>query len=379
MFPMMHPLHLFEHALGRPFDILLRDSSSFRADARELDDEYLVSMSVPGIKAGDLTVSVSSSDGKLSIEGLKHAAKNKHLTLAVDGVFGPATIRALQSFLKQDGQDVGPIDGYFGPATVKALQSFLTLRDYTTGPTDGHFGRQSARAVQSWLADVDVCNSKGFTLGPVDGRFGQRSVVALQLTLNALKVPAEHDVPISNEVALPRDADLDSHAVHATHEDGLLTVRVPKRQAVPVRTLPINAPVPSTAKNDEEPQQHREAPSKRMQVDTDVEVAAENDADWEKVPVPPTAPVPPTPEEVLRTALNEEGLDDEEIVALLLELHGAEKKEACLSDAKRLSKWVDEIDDLAEMGFLNRAACQKALLKADGNLKAAVKALVVAA
>lgn len=81
--------------------------------------------------------------------------------LVVDGDFGRATKRALQSAL-----GVTP-DGDFGPISTRALQSFLGVT------VDGDWGRETTRALQSFL---------GVT---VDGDFGRQSTRALQERLNA--------------------------------------------------------------------------------------------------------------------------------------------------------------------------------------------------
>ena len=80
--------------------------------------------------------------------------------LRVDGDFGPATKRALQSALGV------AVDGDFGPQSTKALQSFLGV------PADGSWGRVTTTALQ------------GFLGVPADGDFGRQTVSALQASLN---------------------------------------------------------------------------------------------------------------------------------------------------------------------------------------------------
>jgi hypothetical protein len=61
------------------------------------------------------------------------------LGVTADGDFGPASTRALQTFLGVTA------DGSWGPATTRALQTFLGV------PVDGSFGPQTVRALQASL------------------------------------------------------------------------------------------------------------------------------------------------------------------------------------------------------------------------------------
>lgn len=84
--------------------------------------------------------------------------------LAVDGVLGPATVRALQ-------QVVGvTADGIMGPDTRRALQRYLRVK------VDGDLGRTSVRALQAWVG------------ADVDGIWGPATTRALQRTLNRDKI-----------------------------------------------------------------------------------------------------------------------------------------------------------------------------------------------
>jgi murein DD-endopeptidase MepM/ murein hydrolase activator NlpD len=80
--------------------------------------------------------------------------------IAVDGDFGPATKRALQTALSVAA------DGDFGPASTRALQSFLGVA------ADGSWGPATTRALQ------------GFLGVPADGSFGPQTIRALQASLN---------------------------------------------------------------------------------------------------------------------------------------------------------------------------------------------------
>lgn len=106
--------------------------------------------------------------------------------LEVDGIFGPATIKALQTFLsKQHG-----MCGTFGPRTIKALQTFLNAHWGDAAcqderlPVCGTFGPITVRALQTFL------NSRWGEAGwrpeylTVDDKFGPSTIKALQTYLN---------------------------------------------------------------------------------------------------------------------------------------------------------------------------------------------------
>lgn len=80
--------------------------------------------------------------------------------LAVDGNFGPQTVRRLQVRLSVKA------DGSFGPQTKKALQRELAV------PQDGNIGPITVRALQRRIGAV------------VDARWGPQTTRALQRSLN---------------------------------------------------------------------------------------------------------------------------------------------------------------------------------------------------
>jgi lysozyme family protein len=133
--------------------------------------------------------------------------------LAVDGIVGPVTMRAIEDFQKKNGLTVdgivgpktlavlqaGPkptpapgglvVDGVLGPQTYKALQKVLGVSaDGVWGPVskkalqgklgvraDGVIGPQTIRALQSRLGVAQ------------DGNWGPKTTKALQAALNAGK------------------------------------------------------------------------------------------------------------------------------------------------------------------------------------------------
>jgi hypothetical protein len=95
--------------------------------------------------------------------------------LAIDGNFGPATVRALQTDLNRTGANPKlAVDGNYGPATKKALQARLNA---TNGPVaiDGNVGPQTIKALQRHVG------------AGADGVWGADTTRKLQATLNAGK------------------------------------------------------------------------------------------------------------------------------------------------------------------------------------------------
>ena len=108
--------------------------------------------------------------------------------IGVDGNFGPESTRALQSFLKHEGERPGPIDGKFGPESKRALQSFLKKRGQFASlrnPIDANFGKVSIRGLQAFLRDNGhPCGAFGAAGDGVDGSWGGQTTRSLQSLLN---------------------------------------------------------------------------------------------------------------------------------------------------------------------------------------------------
>jgi peptidoglycan hydrolase-like protein with peptidoglycan-binding domain len=95
----------------------------------------------------------------------------------IDGVYGPATSKAVTEMQKALGINA---DGVFGPATEAALkgkgkdvvtqiQTELAKYGYYTGPIDGDYGPATTDAVRKLQSDLGV---------PADGRVGEETVAA---------------------------------------------------------------------------------------------------------------------------------------------------------------------------------------------------------
>lgn len=109
----------------------------------------------------------SPLDKELAHALQKYLKKESFLRDAPNGVFGEASIRALQAWLQHEGfafeRWLRDEDGVWGTATVIALQRFLKSQE--AGPrwrahaVDGNFERECARILQEFLADRNVMSS----------------------------------------------------------------------------------------------------------------------------------------------------------------------------------------------------------------------------
>ena len=109
-------------------------------------------------------------------------ASEKPQKLAVDGVFGALTIRALQTRLHDAGCYMREIDGDWGYYSRLALQQYLRGKgfygkDYLL---DGIFGYYSVLALQKYLRKIGFYT----TAYLLDGDWGKYTTIALQKALN---------------------------------------------------------------------------------------------------------------------------------------------------------------------------------------------------
>lgn len=119
--------------------------------------------------------------------------------LAVDGSFGPASVRATQAhygtvvdgivsnqpsgnskYLPNVYEDVWEFTSNYedGSAMVRAMQTDLKEKGYYTGNIDGWCGKMTVEALQSFLRD------QGLYAGAIDGSMGPLTVKAWQQYLN---------------------------------------------------------------------------------------------------------------------------------------------------------------------------------------------------
>ena len=103
--------------------------------------------------------------------------------LAVDGVFGPNTCRALQEALQKHGYYKGYLlDGDWGYYSKRETQRYLRALGYYTTAwlLDGWFGSASVKALQSYLRKLGEYGTEWL----IDGDMGPATVRGLQRALN---------------------------------------------------------------------------------------------------------------------------------------------------------------------------------------------------
>ena len=102
--------------------------------------------------------------------------------LYVDGIFGPHTVRVLQTRLQTAGCYNGLVDGDFGYYSKLALQRYLRGKGYYTTAyyLDGDFGYYSVLALQRYLRKLGEYGTEWL----LDGSWGQATTKALQRALN---------------------------------------------------------------------------------------------------------------------------------------------------------------------------------------------------
>lgn len=83
-------------------------------------------------------------------------ALQKRLGVAQDGSWGTKTSKAMQKMLKSNGCYDGDVDGYFGPASVKALQSYLNKQVFGKTNTETNIPQTSTKTRGDRIADTAV-------------------------------------------------------------------------------------------------------------------------------------------------------------------------------------------------------------------------------
>lgn len=148
--------------------------------------------------------------------------------LRIDGDFGPATKKALQSALGVT------VDGDFGPASTKALQSFLSIT------ADGSWGPATTRALQ------------GFLGVPADGSFGPQTIRSLQASLNGgtfVKPAVPAPVKPKPEPVKPKPEPVKPEPVKPTKPKQRESItepkKIPERKPVPTKSEEKIASLPT--------------------------------------------------------------------------------------------------------------------------------------
>ena len=102
---------------------------------------------------------------------------NPYVPIAVDGIWGNKTTRALQYALKHHHGALGltgelSVDGLLGPNTYRALQRLLNYKNMGPVSEDGVFGRSTKMALQRYV------------MAAVDGIVGPETIRKMQTKIN---------------------------------------------------------------------------------------------------------------------------------------------------------------------------------------------------
>lgn len=103
--------------------------------------------------------------------------KNPYVPIAVDGIWGNKTTRALQYALSYHHNVAGltgplSVDGLLGPNTYRALQRLLNYKNVGPVSEDGIFGRSTKKALQRYVGAA------------VDGIVGPETIRKMQIKIN---------------------------------------------------------------------------------------------------------------------------------------------------------------------------------------------------
>jgi len=144
----------------------------------------------------------SSGTGPIAVDGQWGEATTRKLQsvlgVTVDGQMGPETIKALQGRLgvTQDGQ-MGPdtaralqktlgvtADGAIGPQTVTALQNYLNAGgNFLNAPSQPPVTEEKIVVDGQWGAATTTALQKNLGVSPVDGQYGPQTIKALQIAM----------------------------------------------------------------------------------------------------------------------------------------------------------------------------------------------------
>ncbi len=129
-----------------------------------------------------------------------------HFTGEVDGIYGPATVAAVQAF--QTAHQL-PATGYVDIATSRALAAALAQQDTSAA------GQATAQAIAYASAVQTALKLAGYWNGPIDGQWTDDLTKALQSFQTELGVPSTGTVDTATLAAL-QQAIKDAKAPAAT-------------------------------------------------------------------------------------------------------------------------------------------------------------------
>jgi lysozyme family protein len=151
----------------------------------------------------------TDASGKLIVDGDWGPATTRALQSALgvsaDGEMGPITVTALQQRLVTAGHKIA-VDGDMGPATIRALQTFVLGAKHA----DGKIGPQTITGLQRYLNS----GGKFLVTAPgkliVDGDWGPATTMALQKALGVAQdgqIGPDTTTALQKKLGIPVDGD----------------------------------------------------------------------------------------------------------------------------------------------------------------------------
>ena len=179
---------------------LVQASQQLNAAAVALEMSWLKLLSEVGCLTDEQQAKAADAVSDYTSTLQQSLALVGYYTATVDGVYGPATVDAVQALQKD--HDL-PVTGAMDSATTAALQSEL----------DGVGGAAAEQSTATAAAVQQTLNLAGFWTGPIDGEWTPELTEALKAFQTELGVKATGEVDAATVAALERAiADLQADA-----------------------------------------------------------------------------------------------------------------------------------------------------------------------
>jgi peptidoglycan hydrolase-like protein with peptidoglycan-binding domain len=179
---------------------LVQASEQFNSAAVALEMAWLRLFADSGCLSDERQAQASSTVSAYTVALQQSLADTGYYTGAVDGIYGPQTVAAVQALQKENGlPETGTVDkataaalqaaveakagadAQVATATTAALQQTLKLAGYWDGPIDGQWSDALTAAVGAAQTDLGV---------PVTGTVDAATLTAFQAALTAAKAAA---------------------------------------------------------------------------------------------------------------------------------------------------------------------------------------------
>lgn len=195
---------------------LLQASQQFNAAAVALEMAWLHLLVQAGCLTDDQTVQAQQAWAAYTSALQQSLASAGYYTGAVDGVYGPGTVDAVEALQQAHGlpvtgtvdkatdaalqQDLAALGGAAAQATLlqtTALQQTLKLAGYWDGPVDGQWTPELTQALVRLQTDLGV---------PATGAVDAATVAAFEAALSAARTPTQEPEPERTDEPEPEES-----------------------------------------------------------------------------------------------------------------------------------------------------------------------------